>query len=147
MKKLLKTNIRILRQIIKEQMKTLSFLLLMMTSFIVAAQDGAEIAKFDQEVIHLGKVEKGSTVSKVFTFTNISDEDIQIDMVSTCECTEAKWTVSKVPPGEKGKVEFTFNSNKKEEVEPVDVDVYFFNENPKTGNPYSIYLQYTFEYD
>ena len=30
---------------------------------------------------------------------------------------------------------------------PIDVDVYFMNINPKTDNPYSIYLQYTFEYE
>jgi len=108
------------------------------------AQDASDIVKFDRELIDLGQVKKGNQVTDQFVFTNISDEDVKIDIVSTCECTEAKWSSGVVKPGEKGKIDFTFDSNKKDEVEPVDVDVYFINVNPDTGNPYSIYLQYTF---
>lgn len=120
-------------------------LLLFLSTFLIG-QDAGEIAKFEQEIIALGQIEKGQKVKKQFVFTNISDADIEIDLVSTCECTEAKWTSGPVAPGEKGKIDFTFDSNKKDEVMPIDVDVYFMNINPKTDNPYSMYLQYTFDF-
>jgi len=115
-------------------------------SVSVNAQDAGEIAKFEQEVISLGKVVKGDMVKNKFVFTNISSEDIEIDIVSTCDCTKAKWTSGPIAPGKVGSVDFTFDSSKKDEVVPIDVDIYFLNINPKTGNPYSMYLQYTFFY-
>ena len=121
-------------------------LLLMLSTFLIG-QNAGEIAKFEEEIISLGKIVKGEKVENQFVFTNITDSDIQIDLVSTCECTDAKWTSVPIAPGEKGKIDFTFDSSKKDEVMPIDVDVYFMNINPKTDNPYSIYLQYTFEYE
>lgn len=112
----------------------------------LVAQDGGEIVKFKETTQALGKVVKGSKVKGVFTFENISKEDIEIDIVSTCDCTEAKWTRGPIKPGEKGEIKYTFDSSKKDEVIPVDIDIYFLNVNPKTENPYSIYLKYTFEY-
>ncbi len=119
--------------------------LLLLSTFLIA-QDAGEIAKFEQEIIALGQIEKGQKIKKQFVFTNISDEDIEIDLVSTCECTDAKWTSGAIPPGEQGTIDFTFDSSKKDEVMPIDVDVYFMNINPKTTNPYSMYLQYTFTF-
>ncbi len=128
-------------------MKSIYTALLLLLSTILVGQNAGEIAKFEEEIIALGKIVKGEKVKNQFVFTNITDSDIQIDLVSTCECTAAKWTSAPIAPGEKGKIDFTFDSNKKDEVMPIDVDVYFMNINPKTDNPYSIYLQYTFEYE
>lgn len=128
-------------------MKLIYTALILFLSTILVGQNAGEIAKFEKEVIELGKIVKGQKVKNQFVFTNITDSDIEIDLVSTCECTEAKWTSGAIAPGEQGKINFTFDSSKKEEVMPIDVDVYFMNINPKTDNPYSIYLQYTFEYE
>lgn len=110
------------------------------------AQDASDIVKYEKELIHLGAVQKGEKVSSEFVFTNISKEDIQIDMVSTCECTSANWTRGKIKPGEKGKIKFTFDSNKKDSAEEIDVDVFFVNANPKTNIPYSSFLKYSFSF-
>lgn len=124
-------------------MKTL-FLALFLFPFSLLAQQS--IVKFESETLHLGKVKKGDKKEGLYTFTNISDDEVQIDIVSTCDCTEAKWTGYPLKPGESGKIEFIFDSNKKDHEETIDVDVYFVNTDPNTGNPISVFLSYTYEY-
>lgn len=108
------------------------------------AQDGTEIVKINSLTQHLGSISKGSLVDGAFEFVNISKEDIQIDFVSTCDCTTATWTRGKITPGEKGEIRYTFDSSSKENEETLDIDVYFKNKNPKKGNPYSLFLSYTY---
>ena len=120
--------------------------LLAISNIFLLAQDASAIVKFDSELIHLGKVVKGEKAHNVFRFTNIGKEDIEIDLVSTCECTVAKWTNGPIKPGESGKINFTFDSTQKDEEVPIDVDIYFLNIDPKSGNPYSTFLQYTYEF-
>lgn len=124
-------------------MKTL-FLALFLFPFSIISQQS--IVKFESETLHLGKVKKGDKKEGLYTFTNISDDEVQIDIVSTCDCTEAKWTGYPLKPGESGKIEFIFDSNKKDHEETIDVDVYFVNTDPNTGNPISVFLSYTYEY-
>lgn len=124
-------------------MKTL-FLALFLFPFSIISQQS--IVKFESETLHLGKVKKGDKKEGLYTFTNISDDEVQIDIVSTCDCTEAKWTGYPLKPGESGKIEFVFDSNKKDHEETIDVDVYFVNTDPNTGNPISVFLSYTYEY-
>lgn len=126
--------------------KHLLFLLISLAPVALVAQQ-QNIVKFDKETIHLGKIKKGAMVSDVFTFTNITDEEVEIDIVSTCDCTEANWTAYPLQPGESGKIEFTFDSNQKDKVEPIDIDVHFVNADPKTGYPIKVFLQYTFEFE
>ena len=121
--------------------------------FLVAAQAGlhaqeaqGNLIEWEQQQLDLGHIAKGDKVSKSYTFINISEQEVEIDLVSTCECTEAKWTQGKIGPGEEGKVEFTFDSAKKDVAEPIDVDVYFLNINPKSGRPYSSFLSYIFDF-
>lgn len=126
---------------------TVLFISIMFLGFpMLKAQDASALVKFEKDEIHLGKVKKGDKVKNQFVFTNISKSVVEIDMVSTCECTIANWTRGKIKPGEKGYIYFTFDSNKKDHVEPIDVDLYFLNTDPKTGNPISSFLKYTFEY-
>ena len=113
---------------------------------MAVSQDASDIVKWNYETIDLGIVEKGDKVSNTFEFTNITDEDVEIDIVNTCECTEAKWPQYAIEPGETARIEFVFDSNKKDAEEPVELDVYFVNTNPKNGNPYSTFLNYTFRW-
>lgn len=121
-------------------------LLLLLLPAIAISQDASDIVKWNYETIDLGFIQKGDKVSKTFEFTNITNEDVEIDIVNTCECTEAKWPQYAIEPGETGLIEFIFDSNKKDEEEPVELDVYFMNTNPKDGNPYSTFLNYTFRW-
>jgi len=124
-------------------MKLLTFCFLFLSASL-CSQDAGEIAKFETWNIDLGEVTHGSKVDSAFTFTNITDHTIEIDLVSTCECTTAKWTRGPIEPGEIGTINFVFDSSQKEEDEPVDVDVIFLNVNPKSDNPYAAYLQYVY---
>lgn len=122
----------------------LAIVFLMPLSLI--SQTTNPFVKFDKETLHLGKIKKGDLINGEYTFVNISKDKVQIDIVSTCECTEAKWTTYAINPGENGSIKFVFDSSKKEVAEPVDIDVYFTNVDPKTGNPTSVFLNYTFEF-
>ncbi len=121
-------------------------LLSLLLPFLCAGQDASDIVAYQAETIHLGEVLKGDKVSDSFVFTNISDQEVEIDIVSTCECTEAKWPHYPIGPGEKATIQFTFDSSQKDEEVPIEVDVYYLNINPLSGNPYSSFLNYTFEW-
>jgi len=110
------------------------------------AQDASDIVKWEQESIALGEVIKGDKVSETFVFTNVSDSDVEIDIVNTCVCTEAKWPQYPIEPGESAKIEFVFDTKEKDDDHPVEIDVYFANIDPETGNPYSTFLSYTFSW-
>ena len=122
------------------------FSVLLLESVGGYGQNQHNLVQFESMQIHLGKVDQGETANGEFRFKNTSNEIVQIDLVSTCECTDASWTRREIKPGENGSISFVFDSSKKPQVEPIDVDVYFLNVDPKTGNPISYYLQYTFEY-
>ncbi len=119
---------------------------LLLLPLISMSQDASDIVQFADESIYIGEVVKGDKIESTFTFKNISTDDIEIDIVSTCECTEATWPQYPITPGESGSIKFIFDSSQKDKEEPIEVDVYFVNTNPKTGNPYSAFLSYTFKW-
>lgn len=127
-----------------------SFFLLFFISFAAApllSQNAHDIVRWDAETLNLGTIKKGQKVSSKFQFTNISQQEVEIDIVSTCECTDAKWTYGKIPPGEKGTISFVFDSSTKEHEEQIDVDVYFLNMNPEDNKPYTTFLSYTYSFE
>lgn len=111
----------------------------------VAQKDLSSLLNFESESIDLGSIEKGAIVKSKFSFQNISAQEVAIEFVSTCECTDAEWPTKTFLPGEKGEIPFTFDSNKKDVAEAVDVDVILKNVD-QDGNPVFYYLQYTFTY-
>lgn len=113
-------------------------------ALIVNAQT-TQLLKFESESMDIGFVEKGELAQGSFSFTNVSSEDVLIDLVSTCECTEAEWSSESIAPGETGEIAFTFDSSKKDEEEPIDIDVILQNVNAD-GIPYFYYLSYTYTY-
>lgn len=113
-------------------------------ALLVNAQS-TQLLKFETETTDIGFVKKGDLATGAFTFTNVSDEDVTIDLVSTCECTDAQWPSDPIGPGETGEISFTFDSNKKDEEESIDIDVILQNVN-KEGIPYFYYLSYTYSY-
>lgn len=102
------------------------------------------LLSFKERHIKLGKVKKGNKVSFSYTFTNISKQDVEIDIVTGCDCTEASWPSKKIKPGEKGKIDVVFLSGKKEKSETVELDVILKNEDPKTGYPIFEILSYSY---
>ncbi|MFZ1702995.1 MAG: DUF1573 domain-containing protein [Saprospiraceae bacterium] len=88
---------------------------------------------FDQPLIHLGKVKKGDTRKFDFVFTNTGTDAIEIDIMSSCDCTTLDWPRKAIKPGQKAIINVTFDSTKKEISETIDVDIYLKNIDPKTG--------------
>ncbi len=74
---------------------------------------GAHIS-FERSFIDLGKVKRGDHPEMVFKFTNNGREDLVIEIVSGCECTELSWTEDPIPPGKQGEVRAILKSEEKE---------------------------------
>jgi len=124
----------------------MKYLILFILSFPLASlAQTNDFLKFESETISLGKVVKGEKAESAFNFTNISEEEVIIDLVSTCECTEAEWPRKSIKPGETGSIPFVFDSNKKDKEEEISIDVYLRNLD-KDGNPAAIFLYYNYEY-
>lgn len=112
-----------------------------------STDDSSLIMSFDQRMIDLGIIKKGEKREIEYTFTNISDEDIKISQVSTCECTEVlKRPYLPVKPGAKGVIKVLFDSNKKDEEEPLEIDIWLEKEDPNTGMPVLERVGYKFKY-
>lgn len=78
---------------------------------------------FLNEKLNIGKVKKGEKKQFTFEFTNTGTETIQIDNVSSCDCTTVDWPVKAIKTGEKAVLKVTFDSGKKDASETVDVDI------------------------
>jgi len=126
-------------------MRILIFAVLFTLPALSYTQSSNLYLEFEATEMFLGPVKKGENVDSTFRFKNISVEDVIIDLVSTCECTEAKWPKSAIKPGESGEIHFTFDSSKKETEEELSIDVFLQNLD-KNGNPTAIFLAYTYEY-
>lgn len=110
-----------------------------------SGQTGLDMMKFENETYDLGPIKKGEKREFSYTFTNVGEEDIQIDLVSGCDCTTLDWTRLPIKPGGTGTIEVIFDSTEKEDSEPVDVDIYLKNIDPKTGHPMLKILDYSFQ--
>ena len=70
--------------------------------------------RLDEERYDFGKIVQGTVVEHVFKFTNAGDDTLVIDRVeSTCGCTAAILSSSRIAPGESGEVKVTFDSHGK----------------------------------
>ncbi len=111
----------------------------------LSAQDKAVNLTFEKENIELGKVKKGEKRTFEYTFENTGTDNIEIEIVSGCDCTTLDWTRGIIKPGESGIIDVIFDSTEKEASETVDVDIYLKNINPVSDSQYLIVLDYTFE--
>ena len=100
---------------------------------------------FDTEFVDFGKVKRGEKREYTFHFTNSGTVPIEIDLISSCDCTTVEWAEGRVyKPGDEGQLHAIFDSTEKEESETVDIDVILKNSDP-AGNPIFYILQYKFE--
>ena len=117
----------------------------MLVSQLTYAQS-ALFMEFENREIDLGMITKGEVVDTAFVFTNISTEDIKIDIVDACECTTLDWTRSSIKPGQKGKITISFDSAKKDVIEIISVDITLWNNDPKTGGPVMDGVSYKYDF-
>ncbi|MDQ3016936.1 MAG: DUF1573 domain-containing protein, partial [Bacteroidota bacterium] len=111
----------------------------------VPLSDPVILLKFEKELIELGAVKKGDKVEMAFNFMNKGNVPIEIEMVTSCECTTLEWPQFKVfKPGEKGTIKAIFDSKDKEASETTDVEIILKQDDPKTKNPVVYTMKYKF---
>lgn len=82
-------------------------------SFGTQAQEKVAKIEFKTEVIDYGTIEKGSNGVRVFEFTNTGNAPLIISKVkSTCGCTVPKKPEGPIMPGETGKIEVKYDTNR-----------------------------------
>mgnify|MGYP003315708152 CR=1 FL=1 len=86
--------------------------ILIILAILAAAASGPRAA-FDKTVHDFGKVTlKDGALSCTFTVTNEGDDDLLIEsVVSSCGCTDVKWTRTAIGPGESGTIEATYSND------------------------------------
>ena len=95
----------------RRSIKLILTLLLSVHLFQVPAQEekSTRFLLFSPAVVNLGDVNASDqTVSVPFTFTNISDSDIQLlDVHSQCSCTKPVFSKKTVPSGKESSLQVT----------------------------------------
>ena len=106
------------------------------------------VMTFDKKTINFGKIKTGDKPEVIYNFTNTGNKELDILIVSGCDCTELDWTRTTVKPGEKGFVKAVFNSeNTEDEDHKVQlkktVDIILKQNHP--ANDYPLVESLTFE--
>lgn len=92
--------------------------LLAITVFVLAGVVTAQAQKtakmeFKAETIDYGEIKKGSNGVRVFEFTNTGDAPLVIeDVKSSCGCTVPTKPEKPILPGETGKIEVKYDTNR-----------------------------------
>jgi hypothetical protein len=102
------------------------------------AEAKAPFAKlvFDSSQYHFGQLRKGEFLYKEIYFRNI---DLQIDLISACECTTLDWSRLPIPPGGRSTLKIKYDSKDKQGIQIVDIDVM------ANTNPPNTYTKFTLE--
>ncbi len=100
--------------------------------------------QWDKKLIDLGVVKRGEKRSMFFEFTNTSGEGVQIDIVDACECTRVDYPRGVIQPGQKGRLNVTFDSTEKEKAETIRITVVFKNTHAN-GLPRIEVVEYQFD--
>jgi hypothetical protein len=95
-------------------MKTIYTLaLILFVSFSSFGQDQEPEFKFVKETIDYGKIAQGSDGKRVFEFTNVGQSPLVITRVqASCGCTVPKKPDAPIMPGEKGKIEVSYDTKR-----------------------------------
>lgn len=109
--------------------------LIAITVFVLAGFATAQAQKtakmeFKSETIDYGEIKKGSDGVRIFEFTNTGDAPLVIeDVKSSCGCTVPTKPEKPILPGETGKIEVKYDTNR---VGPIrkTVTVYSNSEEP-----------------
>ena len=95
--------------------KLFTFLLILFAniSFAQEVEDLKPVFKFLTETINYGKISLGSNGTRVFEFTNTGKSPLIITRVqASCGCTVPKKPDQPIMPGEKGKIEVSYDTKR-----------------------------------
>ena len=100
---------------------------------------------FPQRTFDLGNVKKGEKRSLTYTFTNLGDQVLEVELISACDCTTVDYDYKPVRPGETGVIRMVFDSSEKDEAETINIDILLKNTFPGTDIPIIERLEYSFD--
>jgi hypothetical protein len=81
--------------------------------------------KESEAVIELGDIREGEMISSIYTLTNSTDMDIQLDsIVSSCGCTVPSLMSDFIPAGESVDITLEFDASEKEGYQEKKVAIY-----------------------
>jgi hypothetical protein len=73
------------------------------------------VIQFEDTLFRFGTIREGEEVEHSFPFTNTGKNDLLISNASaSCGCTVPEWPKEPIPPGGKGIIKATFNSEGKQ---------------------------------
>ena len=73
------------------------------------------VIAFADTIYRFGTIKEGQEVAHAFSFTNTGKSDLLISNASaSCGCTVPEWPKEPIPPGGKGSIKATFNSEGKQ---------------------------------
>ncbi len=102
--------------------------------------------EFDKTYVELGNVKKGEKRSFKYILKNTGTEDINIDYLSYCDCTEVEYEENKpIKPGKTMVFNVVFDSKDKNEEETISIEMELKNINPKDKLPFYLTLDYHFK--
>lgn len=98
---------------LKVMKQLITILFIGLISFSVNAQEKVAKIEFKTDTIDYGTIEKGSNGVRIFEFTNTGDAPLIISKVSSsCGCTIPKKPKGSILPGETGKIEVKYDTNR-----------------------------------
>jgi len=90
-------------------------LFLLLTGFVLSAQQKGPQIHFETTTIDYGTVENDSDGQRTFSFQNTGDADLIIKNVqSTCGCTIPKKPEEPIAPGEKSEIIVQYDTKKRQ---------------------------------
>lgn len=102
------------------------------------------IMAFEGRTVDFGSVKKGEKRTHVYTFANMGDAVLEVDLISACDCTTVEFDYKPYKPGETGTIKIIFDSAEKDEPETIDIDILLKNTMPGTDIPIIERLAYSF---
>jgi hypothetical protein len=95
-------------------MKKLLFTFAALALFVGSFAQGkkaADVARFESEVIDLGKIKQGTPTTAKFIVNNIAGEPLIIEQANpTCGCTISDYTKTPIEAGKTGEINATYNA-------------------------------------
>ncbi len=91
------------------------------------------VMSFQDSIFRFGTIKEGDEVAHEFSFTNTGKSDLLIsNATASCGCTVPEWPKEPIPPGGKGVIKATFNSDGKQGKQSKKISI-TANTNPVTN--------------
>ncbi|MEP7196448.1 MAG: DUF1573 domain-containing protein [Saprospiraceae bacterium] len=97
--------------------------------------------KFDSTVYHLGVINKGQIKKFELFFENVGAENLEISLISSCDCTTVDWPVLPISSGTRKSLKIAYDSKDKSGPQIVDVDVLANTEPKNTYIKFELFVQ------